>query len=115
MGSPPGQHLEDAHVALVSCPPPHCSVQGSQQVGSAAQEYVVEVGDPLLVEGRSGVGFPLSCFICLACPLHTPHSPLPFLLPNTLTQGPLPLETLPGLPRQLPCPQLSSHSSLFIL
>lgn len=56
MGSPPGQHLEDTHVALVSCPPPHCSAQGSQRVGSAAQKNIVEVGDPLLGEGRSGTG-----------------------------------------------------------
>lgn len=115
MGSPPGQHLEDAHVALVSCPPPHCSVQGSQQVGSAAQEYVVEVGDPLLVEGRSGMGFPLSCFICLACPLDPSPLPPPSLLSNALAQEPLPLETLPGSPQQLPCPPLSFHSNLLIL
>lgn len=54
MGSPPGQHLEDTHLALVSCPPPRCSVQGSKQVGSAAQKNIVEVDDPLL--GRAGQG-----------------------------------------------------------
>lgn len=58
MGSPPGQHLQDTHLALVSCPPPHRTVQGSQQIGSATQKDIVEVGDPLLVAGRAGMESP---------------------------------------------------------
>lgn len=45
-------------MALVRRPPPHRSLQGGQRVGSAAQKKVVEVDDPLLVEGRSGPGPP---------------------------------------------------------
>lgn len=43
-------------MALVSSPPPHRPVQSSQQVGSAAQKHIVEVGDPLLRGGRPGLG-----------------------------------------------------------
>lgn len=121
MGSPHGQPLEDTHVALVSCPPPHGSMQGSQQVGSAAQKYIVEVGGPLLVVGRSEMASPWSCFICLKCPVHP--SLLPTFasvrllwIPPDVAQMPLPLGSLLDLPRQsYSFPPLGFHSTLFIL
>lgn len=75
MGSPPGQHPQDTRVAQVGRPPPHCSVQGSRQTGSAAQKYVVQVGDPLLVEGRPGweLPEPVSCAGNAVCPLSSSY------------------------------------------
>ncbi|CAO2598868.1 hypothetical protein LEMLEM_LOCUS9592 [Lemmus lemmus] len=40
--SPDGQHLEDTHVALVSCPSHDCSVHCCQHVGPTTQKRVVE-------------------------------------------------------------------------
>lgn len=97
MGSPPGQHLEDTCVALVSSPPPGRPLQSSHQAGSAPQQHVVEVGDPLL-EAGPGVG-PLGPRP--SAPVPTSHLRLPPHSPDPSGLGsarPLPLGSLLGFP-----------------
>lgn len=99
MGSPPGQHLEDTCVALVSSPPPRRPLQSSHQAGSAPQQHVVEVGDPLL-EAGPGVGplGPRHPFPPLTCPF----CPTLLIPPGWAQQGPFLWEASWASPQKRP-------------
>lgn len=86
-------------MALVSSPPPRCPLQSSHQAGSAPQQHVVEVGDPLL-EAGPGVGplGPRHPFPPLTCAFR----PTLLIPPGWAQQGPFLWEASWASPQKRP-------------